>query len=492
MTTKNKEFSEPTIFDIEEESIRKNNFKDIIGHSLNLIFCELEKTKKDFDIWKNQDLILKYEITKNQEEINVLELVSKSKLEKKATDYFLETMKLLQDRKYSCGYSSILFPDFYATIEFSFKNKVENYYPVVIDLKFENIPEDGEKRRFLLLDIPSNCTNQTLINSPDYLLNKSKKGSYKQSGHYVDMKLKHNYGLDKKGIIDNLTESRIKNMLKDEVVVSGIKVEVSEDRLLNSILKLLHNKSDIREGSENYYKGNMPSQKNMYAGKVVDYPVLNFSPSELYKEYTGTKNYSGAEAKYIKETLLRLQDKKYLIIYKRHKFDEKGNKTIDRIEEYQPLIKVITYYENISSEEDLKLDKGESISDEKGKIVVCLNPIFIDQIDTKFIEYPSGINQKTIIACGGAKRVTDSIIRMRDYLLREQSNKHFITEINEEKLGYILGLDSYIKQKRKGMIKKSIDKAIEFAFNFGILKKVETIDGSEGQNKFRFILNTEF
>lgn len=86
MTTKNKEFSEPTIFDLEEESLRKNNFKDIIGHSLNLIFCELEKTKKDFDIWKNQDLILKYEVTKNQEEINILELVSKSKLEKKATD----------------------------------------------------------------------------------------------------------------------------------------------------------------------------------------------------------------------------------------------------------------------------------------------------------------------------------------------------------------------------------------------------------------------
>lgn len=490
---KNRNSSKQTsIFDLEDEKIKKINFKDLIENSLNTIFFDLKKEKKEFDIWEDQEILLKYQITKAQEEINILIFDSKITTNSLNKNGIFESLKLLQDRKYSCDYFSSLIPNFKLKINFSFKNKIENYYHILIDIKFEHIPINKEQKEILLLDIASNCINQALINSTDFLLSKNKNASYKQSGHYVDMKLKHNYNLDKKGIIDNLTESRVKNLLRDEVIVSGIKVEVSEDRLLNSILRLLHNKSDIREGSENYYKGNMPALKNTYAGKVVDYPVLNFSPSELYKEYTGTKNYSGAEAKYIKETLLDLQDKKYLIIYKRHKIDDKGNTLIDRIEEYQPLIKVITYYENITSEEDMILDKGESISEQKGKIVVCLNPIFIDQIDTKFIEYPSDINQKTIIACGGAKRVTDSITRMRDYLLREHSHKHFVTEVNEEKLGYVLGLDSYIKQRRKGALKKSIEKAIEFAINFGILKKFEIVIGSEKQNKFIFTLNSEF
>lgn len=318
---------------------------------------------------------------------------------------------------------------------------------------------------------------------------KLEAGKFKQSGHFVDQKLRHNFDRDKKQIsLFELVETqKVRNQIKDERLVEGIRLTQAEDRLLNTLVRLLSKKSSD-------YTGNLPAEKKAYGNEREVYPRLRITPSEFYREYTEKKNPSGKDRKEIKDTLLSLQDKKYLIIYKRHYWIEdkkkKKEERISRIEEYQSLIRVINYYDELTKEEDRDIKPGEM--SEKGEIILELNPIFTDQIDTKFIEYPNDINRLTAIASGGYKKVSESIIRMRDYLMRDISAKNKVSEINEERLHYQLGLDKYIKEKRKKLINLRVNDAIEFAKNMGLVKEVRKETGAVGQYKYVFILNTDF
>lgn len=319
-----------------------------------------------------------------------------------------------------------------------------------------------------------------------------KEGKFKQSGHFVDQKLKHNFDMDKKQIslFDILETPRLRNeVIKDETIVIGIRLTQAEDRLVNTVINLLNKKS------YGDYNGNLPAEKKPYGETREHYPRLRITPAELYKEYTNNDDYSGRDMLFIKETLISLQNKNFLIIYRREHWIEnkKGEKEkrISRIEEYQPLIRVVTYYDKLTEEQDKSIKPGQVIS-ENGEVILELNPVFTDQIDTKFIEYPSDINELTALASGGSRNVTESNIRMRDYLMRAISARDDETEIDLEKLPYILGLDKYIKEKRKKRINQRIDEAIKFSQKIGLTKEVRKETGARGQYKYVFVLNTDF
>ncbi|HLB52485.1 MAG TPA: hypothetical protein VJK48_02105, partial [Chlamydiales bacterium] len=87
-------------------------------------------------------------------------------------------------------------------------------------------------------------------------------------------------------------------------------------------------------------------------------------------------------------------------------------------------------------------------------MIIALNPLLTDQINSKYVEYPSDINKRMVIAAGGHRLVTESMIALRDYLLRELSARRFQPEINEEKLFLILKLEKYLKSKRKKLIQQ--------------------------------------
>lgn len=322
---------------------------------------------------------------------------------------------------------------------------------------------------------------------------KERLPKYKQSGHYIDQKLTHNYERDHKGqlsLFESISPQTLEKIGQEEVIVEGIRLTVIEDRLLNSILRLLHEKSNKDRA------GNLPPTPVDYGGSRELSPRVRLTPHELYTEVAGTKDYSGAELKVIKSTLIQLQDRKFLIIYKRRRRDSKGKELIDRIEEYQPLIKIVTYYEGLTQEEDEKLDQGDpQIKNEKGEIILGLNPIFIDQIDTKFIDYPTDINKLTAIASGGAKKVTTAITRLRDYFLRAityNRKGNYLHRIDVDKLPYICGLETYIHQRRRRLIEARINEAIEACINLGLITKVTTTSGVGGQAQYEFTLNLEY
>ncbi len=328
-----------------------------------------------------------------------------------------------------------------------------------------------------------------------------KPKKYRQSGHLVDQKLKYQQPENHPSLFDALlpeTKQKIEES-RLEVKAEGIKLSYAENKLLHALNLLLFEKSQHTDPkSDNFYAGNIPSDPVLYGlpdGKAHA-PMLKFKPSELYKAFTGHDDYSGADVRFIVDTLNQLESKKVLIKYDRVKKIKEGNKTktlTDRIEDFQSLIKIISFIPDLSDEEKFALDRGDnSVRTARGEIVIALNPIFRDQIDTKYIEFPEDAQRRLVIAAGGHKKVTASMQRLMEYMLREISAKRYSPEINEEKLPYILGLDAYVKQKRKKLIQDRISKSIQAIINIGIILSAEKKQNSIGSMKWAFELNRDY
>lgn len=327
-----------------------------------------------------------------------------------------------------------------------------------------------------------------------------KQKKYRQSGHLIDQKLKYQspsqpslFDLIMPETKQKIEESRI------EVKAEGIKLTYAENKLVHSLNLLLYEKSQNSDPkADNFYGGNAPTELVPYG--LPDHqaraPILKFRPAELYKAFTGTSKYSGADVKFIINTLHQLEDKKVLIKYDRVKKVKDGNKTktlTDRIEDFQSLIKIVSFIPDLSDSEKTALDEGDSsIREARGEIIIALNPIFRDQIDTKFIEFPEDTNRRLVIAAGGHKKVTASMQTLMEYALREISAKRYRLEINEDNLTRILGLENNLKQKRNKRLQERISKDIQAIINIGLIVQSELVPNSVGTMKWIFLLNKDY
>lgn len=321
----------------------------------------------------------------------------------------------------------------------------------------------------------------------------------RQAGHFVDAKLKHNDPTKQPSLFDLLDSDLIGEVEKEEVKYEGIRLTASEDRLLNAIYGLLKDKSENKDSeSETFYKGNYESKDMVPHGNDNVKPAhIRIIPAELYKAYLGNEDYSGKEIKDINKTLEALAEKRFLMKYDRTRIVQVGRKTetrTDRIEMFKRLIEIVKYTRDLTDAELARLDKGDDrIRQAKGELIIALNPILTDQINTKWVEYPSNINRRTILAAGGDHRsVTQAIVTLRDWALRELSLKHPTFQINAEKLPYILKLDKYVDQGRKKLITETIEKAIQACKNLNLITEVKEAKGAEGQIKYVFYLNKDF
>lgn len=319
---------------------------------------------------------------------------------------------------------------------------------------------------------------------------KKRKTKVRRGGHFIDNKLAQDAtliaALNNKNETSNIT-----------VKAYGIKLTPSEDKLISAIYNLLHAKSESKNiESEQFYSGNYTTHLVKHGNTTSKSAVLRIRPSELYKEYLGKDTYSGKDILNIKNTLYGLCDKKFLIQYDRQRREKSGAKEkilVDRIEDFQPIIRVMNYIEGMSPKEVKSLDEGnQTIRDQKGELILALNPLLTDQINSKYVEYPSDINKRTMIASGGAMRVTESIIDLRDYLLREISAKRYKCPINEETLINQIRLTSYEKSGRKKQLHRKIKEAIEASKKLGIIIDFDMQIGARGQRKYIFILNPDF
>lgn len=340
-------------------------------------------------------------------------------------------------------------------------------------------------------------TRKEIVAAIEEIKKTAKPKKYRQSGHLVDEKLKYNLPNKEQTLFDLIspeTKQKIEES-KIEVKAEGIKLTPPENKLLHALNAILHEKSfnNRNPKEEGFYSGNSPYEVVGYGTSEAKSAVLKFKPSELYKEYVGHEDYSGHDIQYINGVLYKLESRKVLIKYDRVKKIKGGKTLTDRIEDFQPLINIKSFIPDLSDDEKKKLDKGDpSIRERKGEIIIALNPIFTDQIDTKFIEFPMDTNRRLVIAAGGHRKVTSSMNTLMEWMLREKSAKRYKVQINEENLPYILGLDNYVKQNRKKKLKERIEKDIEAITNMGIILSYEKTPNSEGAYKWVFIINKDY
>ena len=395
-------------------------------------------------------------------------------------------------------------------------NFIENIQSNFIMRKKKNINIEIQEQNNIIQHISKRQKRETNINvfkAKNYKLpekNIKAVEKIRQSGHYVDQKLKHNKPSDVQlNIFDTLEAKTIDkiNKINNEddktiMIPEGIKLTVAEDKLMNTLLNKLYEKSNVKVNNKNrpdepdkFYKGNIPAEAKKYGGKVITPARIRLTAHELFTELTGTKEYSGQEIQYYNNILSSLRDKNFLIIYKRYREEKNGNRTetkIDRIEEYQPILKIDKYYESLTEKEDRDLDLKDSLTNVKGDIIITFNPIITDQINVKWVSYPKDINERTEKASGGAYKVTKAIINLRDFLLRAISNKNYTITIDKENMPYLLGLDKYIKEGRKKLINKRIEESIRAVINLGLAIEVTDTKGVRYQPQYRFTLNSDF
>lgn len=364
--------------------------------------------------------------------------------------------------------------------------------------------EQGKELKEFILRFEKNKTlsRKEIVAAIEEIRKPKKTQKYRHSGHLVDQKLKYSDGrLSKKNMVETLSAD-VKQEIKEskiEIKAEGIKLTPPENKLIHALNRILyeksHNTRDPRK--ENFYEGNGPAQVVPYGEDLqAKAAVLQFKPGELYKAYIGHEKYSSHDVEFINETLRQLESKKVLIKYDRIKKVIKNKKTetlTDRIEYFESLIKIILFTPDLTNEEKVRLDNGDnSIREKKGEMIIGLNPIFTDQIDTKFIEFPVDTNRRLVIAAGGHNKVTASMMTLMEWALREISAKRYNPEINEERLPYLLGLDTYVKQGRKKRLQERIAKDIEAIVNMGIILQVEKLQNAIGALKWVFHLNENY
>lgn len=324
-------------------------------------------------------------------------------------------------------------------------------------------------------------------------LDPTKPKKFRQSGHLVDQKLKLPTPI-RATIFERLSPDAQGKIEGYEIKTIGIQFTPSEDKLINALMCLLQKNSNHHNSkATDFYMGNEEMQLVPYGSQKSErMPVIRCTLPEICKTYLGQDEYSGSELEHTKTLLFELEKKKFLILYDRKRKVD-GKPVTDRIEDVRGLYKIIRYYEGMTHEETKAIDDGNlETKDQKGELIIGFCPLLIDQIDKKYVEYPEDINRRMIVAAGGFNKVTSADNQLRDYLMRERSNKRYRVQINEDNLIQILGLGTYKAAGRKTKVQQRIQSAIQTSKNLGLLIAYIKTTGVEGQWKYEFEINKDF
>jgi hypothetical protein len=315
--------------------------------------------------------------------------------------------------------------------------------------------------------------------------NKESKGKFKKSGHLVDQTLKYNYPKDNNSQLELFNSTTIEDIKKAGVeiteVVEGIKLSPSEHKVIDSLCKLLHSNSQtIDPKKEDYYSGNGDLELISYGGdsKAV-VPKVYTTLYELTKEYKGEDYVSGKDIENIKQILTELDKRKFLIRYKEETKGKGGEWIKKEYEAFRPLIYI--------DKATLSYGLNDVEAYKKEETIIVLNPIFTRQIDKKYVVYPNDINRRTMIAYG-SHNISEIALRLRDWLMRALSSKHYEPEIGVDRLYHLLA-EKWMKESRKKKVKEYTEKAIDTVKALGLLISYEEKRNVSGEPKIVFKLN---
>ena len=333
---------------------------------------------------------------------------------------------------------------------------------------------------------------QTLSSGSTAILNSP---TIKRSGHLMDLSLITKYKR-KPTLFDQLSEDiqdRILRVETREWAEVGVKLSPTEIKIVDSLCVLLHRKSQTEDPkAKDYYTGNQGTEPVVIEGLgAVPAPRLGFTLYELTKEYSGGLGaVSGKDMENVRQALLALDERRHLMIYEEKTYKQSGNYVVKTVQGYSPLISIL----KISQQEYSATDKQLSSEQE---ILIRMHPIFIRQIDSKFIKVPEDLLKRTVIAYGG-DRISEATLKLRDYLIRAHSYKaqdrakDWTSVITLERLYHTIA-EKYMGEKRKKKVRDFTDKALRTAKALGIITSWETYPNEKtGESMIRFYLNKDW
>jgi hypothetical protein len=136
-------------------------------------------------------------------------------------------------------------------------------------------------------------TRKDIITIIEEIKKHNKPKKIRHSGHFVDQKLKYK----EPALSENISQET-QEKVGEEIRTEGIKLSPPQDKLINALMKLLHEKSEhSNQFSENFYGGNSETMIVPYggSGQQEKARVIRISPSELYTSYLDKTDYSGKE-----------------------------------------------------------------------------------------------------------------------------------------------------------------------------------------------------
>lgn len=317
-----------------------------------------------------------------------------------------------------------------------------------------------------------------IYNDLDTINNKIIYGTMRVAGHMADQKLARK---NKYTPSPEIKQNIISLGLWEQVHVGLTDLDVLEHKAINAIHLMLHQKSQtINPKANDFYTGNEAPQIIKTGETELISPVLRFSYPEYYKAFTGKENYSGKDQRVAAKGLALLMPRKFLNIWQRRKIVKLNGKhetRYDRVELYEPLFRVMTIFKDLTdNQKDLVHDGDKKTRQKKGEEVFALSPIFRDQIDTKYLRYPTDFAKRIRKAANnvGCKEASSTYCLI-EYLTREHSNKRYTPEISNQELIKTVGLEKMGNEGRRKRVQERINNDIEIAIQIGLVEDYEKV-----------------
>lgn len=310
----------------------------------------------------------------------------------------------------------------------------------------------------------------------------------------LPVRLKHGEQLT---FFDDVPEDMKQGLKEAPPAISwGINITPEEERLLTTISKLLHKKSQTRDKARpDYYTGNRPPvtwplQLVIPAGRGVAQkikqedtaPVIALSFYELVQEYYGTLKPTGENYTTASRLLDSLTNKRFFMSYSAEVETDRGTTLKASIRTNEPLI---LRREDIQAKEE----KAGEVLFEKREIVLTLHPIVKHEISKRYLTYPDDI-QKQMQDAWGPGRLPGCVPGLRDYLLAEQFRGE--AEISLLKIYPALGLSGLVERRKAAEARAKFERAADVWKKLGLLDAWEVVPNSEGGEKAVFLINKKW
>ncbi len=297
----------------------------------------------------------------------------------------------------------------------------------------------------------------------------------------VDEKPSNDLREIQKQIIEEAMKLNIENI--------DVNLTPAQNRALFSIQRLFEKTN---------YKGNISVKKmdgnNLYH-YTGDLPRLGFTIPEYLEVYglekfltsRGKREYSGSERQEALKALDDLAKRKFLFSYEKKTWGKKDGGHTEDILVLDALIRIDRHW----GEKDREFGVYE--------VEITPSPILVDQIDSYFILKPANYLEEIRRLLG--KKSSKFVVQFIEYLLLEVAKrksasrgedvKNWEIKNNYKTLAQKLGMDSMIKNRQWGKIRKKLENCYEVAKQLGYLSYYESMVPGATKSLERFILNPE-